>query len=522
MRRVEFFGRETKLLQTQILELRAQERRLLTRRNALAPLCNLPTEVLLDILDLLSARILTNHAERQEYKRGRGRVGWVGVMGTCTRMRSLVLNTPRLWADVNLNRNEEWARLCLERSISFHLQVSFDEKGAIPWRECRCSEDEIPSIPKDQVLRLNHSFETSFPRASILNLNFQWPDQLFHAACDVLRAPSLPYLRSLTYTMDYEFFIDDGFLSDDATPVLRGATALTHLVLNAIKFLPPGLSLPSLVHFELKTDAGPYTQVDLFSFLRRSPLLEHLCVDVRYSRRPPIQPPNVEPIHLPRLLTLDLKTKLSCLMSHLSALPPPQDKLCVSGEAVLYNSNDTAHGDATTSLKEVFIYMWDMLDVTQKTPVVEITNTHAQEHSSLELTHPGTRIHTVVFSCTSSIRILRSLLDPVRSIRVAGPYRPGLWDWATTDPLLNLASAESVAVAHMCDERVQASLCAWLLARTDVNRRIRVLDLRGCTRQRQPDCVCDEAEKDSLQRMAPELRDAGLAEMVLVEGRALV
>jgi hypothetical protein len=226
------------------------------------------------------------------------------------------------------------------------------------------------------------------------------------------------------------------------------------------------------------------------------------------------------PIHLPRLLTLDLTMDVSYLMSHLNALPAPKDKLCVYVEGVLYTLNHTAH-DATALLKEVFIYLWDMLDVTQKTvPVVEITDTHAQKHPSLEFTHPGTRIHTVAFNCAGSLSVLRPVLDSVRSIRVIGLCWPGLCDWAAEDPLHNLASAESVEVSHMCDERVQASLRAWLLARTGVNRRIRVLDLRGCGQPRRPECVSGETEKEGLQRMAPELRDAGLAETVLVEGRA--
>jgi hypothetical protein len=518
MRRVDFIGRETKLLQTQILDLQAQERQLFTRRNALASLCNLPTEILQDILELLSPRTHTNRNEDPVWRYGWGRLGWVGVMGTCTRMRSLVLNTPRLWADVDLNRNDEWARLCLERSTSSHIQVHFDEEGALPWSEY---EDEIPSLTEDQVLRLSHSFETSFPRASALHLSIQFTDQLFHGACDILRAPSLPHLRSLTYTMDYDFLIGDKFQSDNVVPVLRGATALTHLVLSEIKFLSSDLSLPSLVYFELETEAVDYGQTDLFHFLRHSPLLEYLCVKVRFFHRLFSHPVIVEPIHLPCLLTVDLTMILPYLLSHLKVLPAPRDKLRISAGSGLYNPNHTDY-DASTSLKEVFPYIWDLLDITQKTPIVEITNTYAPERSSLELSHPGTRIHTVEFSCTSSISIVRSVLNPVRSIRVIGPYRPGLWDWAATDPGQNLASAEIAEVAHMCDERVQASLCAWLLARTAMNRRIRVLDLRGCARPRRPECVSSETEKEGLKRMASELREAGSAEMVLVEGRALV
>jgi hypothetical protein len=515
MQRAGFIGRETELLQTQILGLKAQERRLLTRRNALAPLCHLPTEILLDILDLLAPHIHTSHGEYMDWRRGRGRVAWVGVMGVCTRMRSLVLNTPRLWADVDLNRHEEWTRLCLERSISSPLQISFNEESALPGKEYRGYEDDIP---EDQVLRFGHSFETSFLRASVINLHIQVTDQLFHAACDVLRAPCIPHLRSLTYTMDCDYLIDDQFLEDNDVPVLRGATALTHLVLSGIKFLSPNLSLPSLVHFELRTYAEHYSQVDLSSFLRRSPLLDHLCVNICDSCRLFDQLADVEPIHLPRLLTLSLTADLSYLMPHLSAIPAPKDKLRISA----YNPNHTDYDATVTSFKEVFVFIWDMLDITQKTPVVEIINTHALHRSSLKITHPGTRIHTVAFSCAGSIGVLRSVLDPVRSIRVTGPGWPGLWDWAATDPLHHLASAESVEVAHMCNQRVPASLCAWLLARAGVNRRIRILDLRSCARQRQPDCVCDEAEKDSLQRMGPEFMNAGWAEMVLVEGRAPV
>jgi hypothetical protein len=135
MRRAKFITVQSKLLQTRIAELQARERALQTRRNALAPLCTLPTEILVHIMDFLLQSAYTNE-EREGHLRERGHMGWVAVMGTCTRMRSLILHTPHLWVDINLSRDKKWTELSLRRAARSPLHVSLRDVEAYPWKVC--------------------------------------------------------------------------------------------------------------------------------------------------------------------------------------------------------------------------------------------------------------------------------------------------------------------------------------------------------------------------------------------------
>jgi hypothetical protein len=520
MRRANFIAVQSKLLQTRIAELQARERALQTRQNALVPLCTLPTEILVHIMDLLLQSAYMNE-EGEGRRRERCHMGWVAVMGTCTRMRSLILHTPHLWVDINLNRRKEWTKLSLRRAAHSLIHVSLSDMAAYPWKDCECDDGISPRLSKEEESRLRRSLKATLPRASVINLDFRFSLPLFLVACQLLRAPTLPHLRSLTYATSSEshFFRHPAFAAENFVPLLQGATELNHLSVDGIEVLNTGICVPTLVHFEIQI-AGPHNIAHLVSFLSDCPLLEHLKIDVMFVHAPFDSLSPIEPIELPHLRILDLKTDLSVFLCHLRALPTPRDTLRASVSS--YHTNSTDHNAAVVH-EELFARIWGMLENMQEIPLVAF-KVAVLGRAVLTVTHQGARTHEIIFSCAGSLKDLQSVMRAMRSVRIAGAeeaYQSDLLDWAASNPLENFPSVENVVVDHVCAERIQTSLRAWLQARINADQRIRVLDLRGCAQQR-PACVYGGEDEGGVRRMAQELSEAGMAETVLMGGKAWV
>jgi hypothetical protein len=204
-------------------------------------------------------------------------------------------------------------------------------------------------------------------------------------------------------------------------------------------------------------------------------------------------------------------------LCYLQALPTPRDTLRASVDSYHIDEADV------TAQEEVLGHIWSMLKTMQEIPLVVVEGT-TRGRALLTVTHPGVRVQEVTFSCAASLNALQSVMRTMRSVRIAGAeetYHSDLLDWAASDPLENLPSAENVVVDHVCAERVQTSLRAWLQARINADLRIRVLDLRACAQQL-PACVSGGDNEGGVRRMAQELSEAGMAETVLVGGKARV
>ncbi|KAJ7178189.1 hypothetical protein C8R46DRAFT_1076072 [Mycena filopes] len=110
----------TSLQSTELLLLR---RALQTRRNSLAPIWRLPTELLTQILELCP----TIEADKPEFQTAKFALG-LKVSHVCRRWREIAMKRPNFWAHIVLSR-PRWALEMLHRSRGAPLTVGADFGG---------------------------------------------------------------------------------------------------------------------------------------------------------------------------------------------------------------------------------------------------------------------------------------------------------------------------------------------------------------------------------------------------------
>jgi hypothetical protein len=510
MKASEFLDREIAVVHNQVSDLQTRLRRLQARGNALVPFCRLPIEILVRIMDILAAptsdapQTPADKEEKTEEKGG-GLAGWTHVMGTCTRMRSLVLNTPRLWAEVDLTRNAEWVKLCMERSASCPLIVTFDE-DLVPWLGCECEMGERPKFSEERSAFLEEHFKSTLPRASSVNIHLPNHYELAPSIDEVLCRTAFPHLRSLTYLVD-EAYDQDPTL-DISREFLGGASALTQLILGGMEISVCDLSLPSLIRLELRHVEIIEGPVALARFVAQTPLLRDLRLEVNFQHTP--SHPSILPIHLPHLRTLHIRTDSAVCLAYLRAFSVPKDELHA-------DARSRSFPDPASLQEEFLSYIWDMLDLDGNTPMIKIgcaDNDHRPHSVSLEIAHPGKCIPYVRYQSTTSLPNLQAILNRVRAIHITPGKTLSLYQLITPT---QLRACEHVIIDTAGTHMDHNLLRSWLRARVDAGHRVRVLDLRGCSKG----CARCHNGQEEMQRilvLATQLNDERLVDEVFVDG----
>jgi hypothetical protein len=502
---------EIALVQEEVDKLQAHLRQLRARRNAHAPLCRLPPEILAHVMDILGVyaskafRALA-FPDRCSYEEGSGVAGWTHLMGTCIRMRSIVLNTPGLWTDVDLNRSYEWLQMCIRNSHSLPLTLCYDEY-LLPSPECECTKDNDTVWGGGLPRWLNKNIDEALPRASSANILLQSHHDVASYIENALCKTSLPYLRSLTCVVDdnrenprsslYEWC---GFLS--------GASRLTHLTLAGMKIPVEGLCLPALVHLEWRGVVIIGSPWFFACFISQSTLLQNIHLDLRYEDE--TYRASLPRIALPYIRTLHVETPLYLTLAHLRAFSLPSEQLHVNVK------QDASHDTAILGA-ELFSYMWHMLDTGRSEPIVKITRTPYRDCMLLEIDHPGTEIPAIIYYAPCPLPDVTTIMNRVQSIHVMDEGFPQVFDLAAKDPLATLSAVQSVVVSWACTRFPNQGLRMWLQSRADANHRLRVLNICGCKRSLMY-CAGGRWERQVLRAMAKEIHDGGLADEVLVEG----
>jgi hypothetical protein len=477
-------------------------RQLQTHRNTLdSALLRLPNEILLSIVDLLVSDSVIDRGET---------TGWLAFMSTCMRARSLVLDTPRLWARIDLTRNVDWVRLCVQRAFPFPLSIYFDEKR-LPAVGCGKSSSENSDEEAQNLVSFRTNAHLAFPRARQAEIHVFGRAGFHHIVYDILHSP-LPHLCSLKY---------DGVMwANEDMPfrrLLPSAPALTSLCLSYMRFSVVDLCLPALVRLKLLGVVILEDPGVMFRFLKKSPLLRELDLNILYVQR--LANLWIEPISLLHLRSLKLCGSESINISHLRALPQPSDHLDV---------HVLEHGPEVARIYELYDYIWGLIDV-KRSVVIDINAHHMQRDLSmhLHLVHPGLRIGQVSYWWSTPLYNLHTALAHAETIRidmVEQHYPSELFERAAQDPHHCLAGVHGVILKQACDAHAHHAFRTWLRARVDVGRRVTTVDLRGCLGQRsgcwgQRSGWLWKEEREGLQRMAEELQREGLAEEVLVEGK---
>jgi hypothetical protein len=433
--------------------------------------------------------------------------GWTHLMGTCTRMRSIVLNTPGLWTDIDLNRSYEWLQLCIGRSHSLPLAVCYDEY-LLPSSECEYTKDNtvwVGGLPR----WLNENIDKALPRASSANILLQSFDDVAPYIEDALCQTSLPHLRSLTYVVDDNRQNPRSCL-DESCEFLSGASRLTHLTLAGMKIPVEGVCLPALIHLEWRDVVIIGSPGSFASFVSQSKLLQNLHLDFRYEAA--TNHTSLPPITLPYMRNLHVETPLSLTLAHLRAFSLPSEQLHVKAK------QDASHDTAILGA-DLFSYMWHMLDTGRSEPIVKITRAPHRIGSGmiLEVDHPGTEIPAIIYYAPCPLPDVATVINGVQSIHVMDEGFPQVFDLAAKDPLAMLSAVQSVVLSWACTRFPNHGLPVWLQSRADASNRLRVLNICGC-KGTLGNCAGGRWERQAVRAMAKEIHDGGLADQVLVEG----
>lgn len=305
----------------------------------------------------------------------------------------------------------------MERSLTSPLAVHFNEDSIQD--PGSGDDDDQPGIPNDTLSFLRLSLPHVIPLASSVDIWLAWRGGFATDVDELLCLPPLPHLLSLTYLAGDDLEGNRGTAVARARRFLRGAPALTRLILGGIVFSMDGLCLPCLVRLELRVSMaeGPHV---LISFLEQAPQLQYLHLVVTYTlavTHAPIK--SMKPTHLPYLRTLYLESTLSLCIAHLHALPYPSETLSI-------NVSPYSQGEAHEVLnwqKDLFNHVHKLMDTKRSNPHGFVQQASHPGNVRLNISHPGTEIVDVHF-CTHGIpENLRSALECLHSITVAATMR---------------------------------------------------------------------------------------------------
>jgi hypothetical protein len=530
-------------IQGQISQLQRRMRQLQTSRNALAPLCRLPAEVMVNIAEFAIAcdwktrQIYPDRDEVWSWRDGRTRVSSI-----CSQVRSVVLSAQRLWAYVDLSQSSEWNHICVERARMVPLDVFYEEEGE-ETREYRIDPTRRLGQRAKEELSLGQSLQAILPQAERVELHVSGLYTIAPRLETMLCHPSLPRLRSLEYVVASGEPADDYF--HDPGQFLRGAPLLTQLVLGGLGMPVSTLCLPSLIRLELWEVSITESPATMIAFLDRSPALQHLHLQINYDRNYHDNSDNsgngevlcdiTRPTRLSSLRTLYIHTALSFTMAHLTALPTPSEELCVR---MIGRSHQ---GQQTNKAlhEEVFSYLWPMFCVELPGPIAMMGDVSVLGRPvKIEIDHPGINIGRISYSYYDKPIGMYSILNRVHSIQLdlreregldlfelLKQFRPDRWN-----PLSDLLSVHHIIFntnAHCGGLPSHQSLIMWLQARVFAGRRLRLLDFRGAQASSKPSWSCRQQEDEEtkmarLLLLAGEMAAAGLVDEVLVEGKPTI
>jgi hypothetical protein len=470
------------------------------RRNALAPLCRMPLDVLAHIFGLLEfvtgdrvyqelghpddniqpddeddgSSVESDHVEyvddtlkRDSLKEVRYPIFWEmrNITRICSYLRTVILSLPSLWSVINCTHLKSASHLWLKRARLHPLSVTCE------WREKNAHMHSLVSSMMRQARELELTLipEKVDPNGSLAHLPLDQP------------LPLLTSLRLDVYQRSLHFEFSSGFLA--------GATqSLTRLVLNCVHLAPDIISLPSLVHLDLRGLRGGYELKHVFGLISHAPGLRNICLASLRCQAPH---PTVifDPITLPDLERTMLCDQIVMLDALSSVLPLPQcsyQLTCMSG----WHDRRDRHilGPARVRLCERIQLLFSNSSTKYDTYL------HSDRMSIYLITrglNAGAVCERFVFldRSSDSIKSLGPSLNLVKQIRVHDSAVRDLFEYAAQRPHDRLSLIEDIMIQNWkykpqpeIEPELQELivLMVWLGKLAATGRRIRILDFRSC------------------------------------------
>jgi hypothetical protein len=467
-------------------------------RNALHPLCTLPPEILLLILEILARDRWGEHWPVYDRRSSRTsehafgvRTGWPIVTGVCRRIRSLAIESPSLWSFIDFWPKIEWIDLCRRRAGNSPLVIGYNGKMT---PRGSFQESLIATIARAERLEL---------------LMSGWSPMLLRAVIQALDSEN-ENLRSLYYHSQ----LSEPMFELSHTSMRLSQSNLKSLTLINAHLRLGDLQLPSLTHLvfskcEVKDGIG-----SLLQFIENAPQLRLLRLTrIAWSEHTG----RVQPVHLSQLETLYLENVpvvLATLLPafeqlrqqhHILMLPEPEEEV---GSLSLAESRDASYENAI----RIFGLHPDQLPAAQLSMETVPRTAEEEPFEVLALSlhiphHEGSRTYTV--RCRSVLEFGR-VLSEVKTIHLSGKAVEHVFSPAVDVGMAALACVEHIIIENGEGDRV--GLYRWLYHRYAAGKPIRVLDFRGCADLTQT--------WGSIAQIKEEIAPANVGE-VLEDGRAV-
>jgi hypothetical protein len=289
-------------------EAKAQLRAMKTHRNTLVPFCQLPADILYQILHILAQ---SNYQTEIVPRGHQSSAPWTRTMATCTHLRELCLAAPSLWAYVDGLSDLEWMKLSSERSGTspLILRVGDDSEDARALLATHPRRFVIPSL---------------LPRIADVDLTVHGPSSTsMWIAHDILERP-MPLLVSLCLRSAQSFrgqhILSSKFLVESAPRLKK--LVMTHV------YIEPGWAQPCSLTY-LLLDQAMFQPQGLADLLEHVPYLAYLELIIAQLLEGPVP----LPISLPNLRILRVRSIPPFLAKLLSFLPAPVDMCQIECQA---------------------------------------------------------------------------------------------------------------------------------------------------------------------------------------------
>jgi hypothetical protein len=333
---MEDIDRRIAVLEGQIIELKAQ-------RNALTPVCRLPAETLAHILSYVQHGGHDHDPLRpwRTYS-----CTWARTMCVCRRFRTVALDTPRLWAyvDVSLDgtpHSQAWAALVEQRSKTA-LAVSGSGAAAF-----------LPTA-RSVRMAITALLDRSINMAS------------FTGTCRDLLGRPAPFLERLEFDCKWlHLYVGAAFLGGAATALRE--LSLTRAVLGSGAPQIPALQRLELVCAITARRAGFAPLVD---FLSHTPQLQTLCLAGLWMEPSPDLPLQRPQNLLPDLQALFIEGCPSSVANYMRILPLPLVSL---GIVLLDNDPRFDHSDWDSENYAYAYSLWEEYMATRVCPSGRVT-----------------------------------------------------------------------------------------------------------------------------------------------------
>jgi hypothetical protein len=293
-------------------------------RNALAPICRLPVDILILVLHYIQD---TRGRNRRASFLADFTSEWTCVMLVCRHFRAVAVQTPTLWSAIDLRCAQEWVDLCLERTQgNIPLQISDRRSG---------SKEIEPYL---------HRAQSAVLRGDLT---------------EVLCAPGLK-LRALEVSCDRK---ERGNWLVVSSSTFGGKNLLLRTLRLrgfAVSLFTGAPAMPHLRELQLELITTNFTA--LARLWSATPRLEHLYLrSLQFSdtcnwsqRHLPYEPDMLEPVPakvcLPHLKTLRISEELVAMSALVRMLPTPNVMLHLQLQTYAHYSQLTALGENYTEI----------------------------------------------------------------------------------------------------------------------------------------------------------------------------